>query len=302
MTNSIGDVFELKQKESDYYFGSDESGRLCVLIPLELQRFPADRQSGSVSLFFRPLVTFRVSDQDEESAAAVLRCERSDLEQTFKVLTKDVVGQYKASDSDPRRMVQALLAWEELLRYRRQLTRDQEIGLWGELWTLLSFPDIDRALSAWGGPDAEKIDFFSNGIGLECKTSKAPLQHHFSQEQLTRPLGDADVYVISLWVAHDPVEGRSIESLVREIDSRVADSVLFETKLLETGFSREDAALYELRLRVLEQPKLFAISDVPRVLEASPGVTRIHFVSTLDADLALPADSAMKLLGTICGD
>lgn len=202
----------------------------------------------------------------------------------------------------PQTVSRTLARWEELLRGRRQLDRDDELGLWGELWMLLQLPDADRGVAVWRGPLAEFVDFVGAGVGIECKTGKRRLQHFVSQEQLARPLGDLEAYLLTIWVDNDVVAGETLPELVARIDKRLVDGRDFEEKLLTAGYSRGDAHRYTQRLRVLEPPLLFAVSSVPRIRATDPGVSHVRYLATLPEDSALSSTAALSTLMRVCQD
>jgi hypothetical protein len=160
--------------------------------------------------------------------------------------------------------------------------------------------DFSRALAAWRGPDAEQIDFVGGGVGIECKAGMRRLEHWISQEQVSRPLGDVEVYLLSLWVALDAVGGVTLPDIVSQAEVATHDHAALEEKLLAAGYSHGDSHRYRLKLRMLERPKLFPISRLPKVRLADPGVSHIRFLATLDEDFALPPEDVVAILARLC--
>lgn len=238
-----------------------------------------------------------------DSNAAVVECANEDLGETFRVLAMDVARRVRANAlrPTPQDVSQTLAHWEELLRAKRALSRDEEIGLWGELWLLSQLPDPDLAVAAWRGPDAEWVDFVGGGVGIECKASRRRLEHFVSQEQLTRPLGDLEVYLLSMWIDFDAAAGETLVDMVAAMDHRLSDRREYEEKLLGTGYSRADAHRYKLRLRLLEPPLLFPAEAVPRVREIDPGVNHIRFMASLEEKKALSASAGLAVMMRLCG-
>ena len=281
--------FQIEGEIDGSYIAIDQAGNLALLIPLSESRTPIERAAGDVVLSFEQLVHFDLPSRSFDSDAAVIRCLNAELEPTFRVLAGDVARVVAVSRGrpTPHEVSAALARWEELLRARRALSRDEETGLWGELWFLLQLPRADAGVRNWRGANAEMVDFVGGGIGVECKASRRRLQHFVSQEQIARPLGDVETFVASLWVDEDSSTGRTINELVSELSDRLVDCREFEEKLLGTGYSRSDSHRYRLCLRVLEPPLLFRIEDIPRVREADLGVTQLRFLASLDEDAAL---------------
>jgi hypothetical protein len=239
-----------------------------------------------------------------EAPAAILTCLDAALIPTFNVLAGDVARRLKANRERPTPgAVSRLCAeWEELLRRRSSLSRDEELGLWGELWLLRRAPNLDAAVAAWRGPAGAPIDFVGGGLGIECKTTLRRLEHHLSQVQVERPLGDVPSYVVSIWVDRDDIKGETINDLVQQVTSLTGYPAGFERALLEAGYSRSDATQYTLRLRPLEAPLWFEMAALPRIRAVDPGVTSVRYVATLDESRALPAEQGLSLLAQLCAE
>ena len=295
---------KLTEEVSGSFFGTSPAGHHVMVIPIVDERPPLDRATGSVALSFQPKVLFELRRMKFEAPAAILTCLSETLGTTFRVLAEDIATRVDAKTSRPTaRLVSRLFgSWEELLRRRLSLSNEEEIGLWGELWFLLQAPNIDRAIAAWRGPSGDVIDFVGGGIGVECKTTMRKLEHHFSQNQLTRALGDLPVYFLSIWVDRDEIGGRTLNDIAEEVAKSCADRADLEKLLLAAGYSREDAALYHHRLRVLEAPLWFEQGSIPRVREADPGVSSIRFLATLDESLALSPERGIALLAQLSGE
>lgn len=284
------------------YFARKDGGRLTLLVPVTETRAPLDRATGDVVLSFRPSVQFDVPGKAFKSNAAIIECANEALGETFHVLAEDVARRVVADSARPapQDVSQALARWEELLRAKRSLSREEELGLWGELWFLLELPDIARGVAVWRGPDAEFVDFVGGGVGVECKASSRRLEHFVSQEQVTRPLGDLAAYLLSIWLDRDAISGRTVNDLVDGVGKRLESRSEFEEKLLSTGYSRADAHRYKLKLRLLEHPLLFPVDTVPRVRSADPGVSHIRFLASLTEDAALPPAAAIETMAKLC--
>lgn len=291
-----GGKYDLLRAHYGTFIALTPAGTTALLIPVSSGAVPVRRATGGVALSFAT-VDFDVAPPFR-SRAAIIECVDETLIETFLILATSIAAGLRADVSrpNPQTVSAALSQWETLLRGRRSLTREEEAGLWGELWTLAQFANINLGVAFWRGPDAEAIDFVGGGIGVECKTSFRRHIHFVSQAQVTRPLGDFSVFLLSLWVTSDPSAGQSVLELVGTIERRLDDRSTFERLLLAYGFSRGDVGEYRLRLRNLEPPLFFPIADVPRVVEADPGVSSIRFVASLDERTAIPQEAGIALL------
>jgi hypothetical protein len=139
------------------------------------------------------------------------------------------------------------------------------------------------------------------GIGIECKTALRKCEHHFSQDQLVRPLGDLPVYFVSIWADRDEVDGHTLNEMADRVLASCSEPTVVERRLLEAGYSREDAPHYGQRFRVLESPLWFEQIAIPRIRAADAGVSAIRFVASLDEAKALPTAKGIALLAQLCG-
>lgn len=301
-TDSSTPQYRIELAIAGSFLGRNPTGQEVLIVPVRDGALPLDRSTGDLLLSFRAKGTFALDAGSFESGAAVIECLNAALADTFRVLATDIADRMQAATCIPaaQQVSQALAEWEQLLRGRRELSREQEIGLWGELWLLQQLHPIDQGVASWRGPDAEHVDFVGGGIGIEVKTSRRRLEHFVSQEQVTRPLGDLEVFIISLWVDHDPAGGVTLGEMVSICESKISLSRDFEEKLLKSGYSRADSSRYQQRLRRLEPPLAFPVGVVPRVRDADAGVTQIRFLVALDERTALSHSDSLALLGKLC--
>jgi hypothetical protein len=88
-----------------------------------------------------------------------------------------------------------------LLRRDQILSRERELGLYGELLLLLGLcrlVDSETAVSAWRGPEAEEHDFGLAGMDIEVKTTSSERRTHWigSLTQL-QPTADRPLWLVS---------------------------------------------------------------------------------------------------------
>ena len=115
--------------------------------------------------------------------------------------------------------------WHRLLGGEGALSREEAIGLYGELWTLLHLlPHYGaNALGMWQGPAGGAHDFVGRECDLEVKTTTSTTRVHtiHGLGQLTaRP--DAPLYLVSLQIAPNK-EGISLIQLMQEVKQRLGD-------------------------------------------------------------------------------
>jgi hypothetical protein len=304
MTAPTSDDHKLTEEHSGSFLGTNPTGQPVLLVPTTGERAPLDRTTGNVSLAFRSDVRFELRKKHFNAPAAILTCLSQKLSPTFATLALDIAKKASADTNRPSaaRISRFFANWEELLRRRKQLSPEEELGLWGELWLTLQSPNLDKTIAAWRGLSHELIDFVGGGIGIDCKTTLRRLEHYFSQNQLVRPLGDFPVYFVSIWVDRDVINGQDVNEMVDRVLAACGEPNAVEERLLEAGYSREDALLYTQKLRVLEAPIWFQESAIPRVRKVDPGVSAIRFVASLDETKALESAKGIAVLAQLCGE
>src|SRR5579862_5935823 len=135
------------------YLARSENGRISLLVPVTDVRPPLNRATGDIILAFHPNVDFEIEETSFGAPAAVVECANDALAGTFRVLAEDVARTVSVPGGrpSPHEVSRALARWEELLRSKRTLSRDDEIGLWGELWMMLQLPTVSCAVAVWRG-------------------------------------------------------------------------------------------------------------------------------------------------------
>jgi hypothetical protein len=223
--------------------------------------------------------------------------------ETFIVLCADLLARLKAAEgvADWAAITKWVDEWQALLGKKALLTPEQELGLWGELWVVAQSANPDPLIGGWRGPERENVDFFLDGIGVEVKTSRREHAHFVSQKQVVQPVGEFDAYLLSIWVAPEPVRGKSIVELADDITSKAADGLAFLKHLGRLGFSPYDRDEYRTRFIALRTPKWFSAEIVPKVRAADEGVSNLRYQITLDVESAADEISEVSLWQRLIG-
>lgn len=162
-----------------------------------------------------------------------------------------------------------------------QPPRGSEVGLWGELLTILSAADVRQMLRAWHAKIDEKFDFSAEGSRLEVKTSSgAERIHRFRLHQL-EPVPGAQVHVVSITTAqaHD---GASVSDLVGRLIAALAGDPAAVLSLHEqvVGTLGPDWATSASRrfdeAQGLASMRLLDASGIPRVGTPPPEVVSVE--------------------------
>jgi hypothetical protein len=277
------------------YLACSRSGTPTVLVPLESEVGAIGRRGGGFALNPVARVAFDYNGHRWMQPAATLECTDISLTGTFQVLVADLVRRLEKTTSMSRwsATLDWLEEWQSLLSRRPTLTAEQQLGLWGELWFMSQSREVDTLLSAWRGPESAVIDFFMDDVGVELKVSRRSHVHHVSHRQVDTPVGDKQAYLLSMWIAPDPVKGVSLAELIDWLVATVSDPPLLLKKLSLVGCSIHDRYQYGTRYVLLEEPRWFRVEDVPRIRVFDEGISDIRYVVTLDLDKSL-SDSAVQ--------
>lgn len=279
------------------YAGISRAGWAALLVPLPERTSGVARAGGGCVLRPASEVEFSYGGRKWKQPAAILECRDPSVLDAFTVLALDVAGRSSSESRSPKWEDVARLVdeWYALLARRRELSQEDEIGAWGEVWFLSQASDLDRLASGWLGPEGGVSDFVIGGVCAEIKTSRSRLRHFVSQAQVERPMGDLEAYLVSLWVGLDPERGITLPALVDLLLARTNEPAAILRRLLELGYSPGDRHEYQKPLLLLESPQWFPAGDVPCVRQADPGVSHLRYMVMLDENKALASEEARLL-------
>jgi len=289
------DEFLIRRRLKCGLAGVDRTGNASVVFPCSDRPTSSGRTSGQIRTTVEARVEIRENDVTHEVAAVCMRCLDSALLPTFCTLLNAIDQELVAiRPLTTPAVLHAVRDWERLFRSRRQLGRDEELGLWGELWFLEQSRRLDAALAAWRGPDPGRLDFVGSRFAIEVKTSLSGHSHRTSVDQIR--LGDAygNAFLMSLWAAESP-DGQDLPALVAAIRSRCHASNEFERRLALTGFSDSDADCYDHRFVVVGEPLFIEWARLPRITAYDPGASNIAYTFEVDDTTALAGDAVPQL-------
>lgn len=279
--------------------GVDASNRACILFELEETAEDQSWRFGGIEL--NRFANARIASGRTHRTGPVLVAACQDFENLwrFAVLAAELDEILKAephafdTTSDIR---EHIAEWARFFS-RTNLDVKEALGLWGELEVLLCLGASKRSVECWHGPEAESIDFFGNGVGIEVKTAVDRPVHWFSLDQ-TRD-ASRKVFVASVLVREDPVAGLDLDSKVAQIRRSVRGLLDFDRKLLKAGYAPGAASEYRFRCSSVS---LLPANSVPRPRRIDDGVCEIRFSSDLSEvprlSPARAAAEAARLLGS----
>ncbi|MEU0934097.1 PD-(D/E)XK motif protein [Embleya sp. NPDC005971] len=108
--------------------------------------------------------------------------ERVDLLREFHIVCCEIADRIQQEDTAPVVAVQTtVLAWRRLLARGRRMSLEEEIGLFGELLTLIGLAAVrgwHAAIAAWQHPECTDHDFTVGPYDVEVKTVAGPARIH----------------------------------------------------------------------------------------------------------------------------
>jgi hypothetical protein len=271
---------------------NSREGRASLLVPLLCVENATVRHTKELSLLAFPTLEYSRSDMSWQGAAAVIECRDDAMLKSFSALVAAVVSRLEHLGRVTWDHVSSVFAeWERLFSRRAKMSPEHELGLWAELWWLTRTKRLPSVLDGWRGPEGAPVDFLLRGSGFEIKAGRRRGCHYVSQVQVDGAVGDGESYFVSMLVQPDPVRGRTLTDLVRELEHKVDAFGMFEEKLAAAGYMRADEHLYSRAYLLLEQPCVYCAVDVPRVRKADPGVTELRYRVQLPVGCALEGDA-----------
>jgi hypothetical protein len=242
-----------------------------------------------------------------ESWLAVTRKAEGSLE-LFTSMAADIAEALSTCpEADEPRALATLLgrvrAWQEFMRKGAgELTAEEEIGLFGELWILAGLVDagidVAAACSAWGGPLGELRDFEIGTGGIEVKTTLSSTSFRASigsldqlDDSARQPLFLAGVRLVQSHGGDSLPEGVDrMRDIVR--GDAEAERLLVE-RLLAAGYRDEHAPRYARRFQVVGTRVLRIDPSFPRLTRGTVprGIVRAKY----DVDLDLVEGESVAL-------
>ena len=173
-------------------------------------------------------------------------------------------------------LLQSIKQFSTLLSSPSILSREKQVGLWGELWILrklIAFHGSD-ALGYWTGPIGEDHDLRFNNDEIEVKTTTGSARSHIiSKSSQLEPSPDRTLHLLSLQLASGSGEGAfSLPQLVEDIAlslSKNPDSKeKFKNLLEKLGYNFAHEAYYADVRMLRSEPMLIEIDkSTPRITQ-----------------------------------
>lgn len=187
----------------------------------------------------------------------------------------------------------AVATFEQILAHSRSLSREKQIGLFGELMFLLSCirtTTVREALSAWKGFAPNEHDFVFPAGAFEIKTTTTETRRHrISGLDQLRPLPDSPLWLVSIQLTSaTPATGWTLSEVVDEARSLTSNDAELDRSLARAGWRERDRSTYRTSYRLRSTPAAFAItSDFPALTRAAVARGCAHPELIIDASYTI---------------
>lgn len=202
----------------------------------------------------------------------------------FTGLCADVVRELPtAGAADPATLLAVLNRWRRFWAVDHDgLSRDEQTGLIGELWLLLTWlPAVTTtAVTAWQGPLKGRHDFVTDTTSVEVKTTRTatgPVVHRITRLDQLDDAGTGQLHLLSIRAVPDPLGETTLDGLLRRVRDAAAVTgptcaALLDERLRAVGVTPDDTGRYTETLRITQQELYLVGPGFPRLTAASlPG-------------------------------
>lgn len=292
----------LDGKRTPCFIAVDGAARLHLLIAVadDQQNLPPDLHG----------VVARYADADEPfidiSALAT-------LEAIVTPMFNQIVLSVVQDGRDPVHIVteQMELLRKAFTRVGAEISESKQIGLFGELWTLLNImiPAIGpRAAAQWSGPLSEKHDFVGNGAHIEVKTTtRSEDKHDISRiDQLRAPTGKRLLLIsiqLERTIAGEETIGTMRDHVLAALNNDGPALDVFERKMAAMGWHDDLVQTGSLLKFNVRSALPFDVAGFfPRLPDdyAPPrGVIAIQYTINIAACAVLGSDECLAIARTM---
>jgi len=212
----------------------------------------------------------------------------TNLEEVYALLCS-VADRLQLSGEDFASAVEAAMeSMASIVETRTVLTTERQVGLFGELLTLLALSVAagpSAAIEGWRGPRGEEHDFGTPSADVEVKSTLGERRTHWiSTDTQLVATPNRELYVLSIQLTTAaPKSGWTLPELVGVVRTGLSsERAAFDALLARSSYRDKDADLYVSRWGLRSAPAFFAVSD------DFPAVTHARLKETIpNAELVI---------------
>ncbi len=234
-----------------------------------------------------------------------IQCEDAAGHAAFDLIGGELAAQLAAAAQPPAEIVRRVLSkwrrfWGQLPR--TLLSREEQLGLFAELWFLSVWLLPRRAagdvVASWRGPSGARHDFEwpCRSVEVKATTSTRGRIHRINGLDQLLPPEDGKLFFFSLRLREEAGATNTLPSLVDRCRGQMtgdADALTrFEASLTQAGYSLAHEEEYAcVHLRIVEESLFVVQADFPRLTTAQfpnglpAGIERVEYeinLSTFD--------------------
>lgn len=288
-------------RHPDVLIALDAAKRRHVLVALpdEERGEITERPSRGIAV---KTVELKPGDESEQRFVEIACLDRQG-HAALDTIALELIEALEAGASINRtRLVQNVLAkWRRFWSgvAQGELSKEQQLGLFGELWFLNRWlapsVGVERAIKMWRGPAGARNDFEASGIAIEVKTTGRVDRTHVVHglDQLLAPPG-GQLMLFSLFVREEASGAQSLPLQVAEARGLIAEDYAhqsqFDALIHAAGYDDRLASEYgKLMLRICDEGLYKVVQGFPRLIPSSlingvpAGVGAIEYELRLDA-------------------
>jgi hypothetical protein len=271
----------LPSEHNDVYIAVDSAGCRFILVFV-----PFGEPSGLAARTSRGLSVQTVEMNLGDGSASTfieIACLDPSGHAALDIIVVELTAALRGGASIGRvRLVQNLLEkwrrfWSDV--NSRFLSKEQQIGLFGEIWFLHKWlgPTVgfEKAVGMWRGPGGARHDFETKKLGIEVKTAGNINGVHVIHgvEQLEEPEGGA-LLLFSLLVRDEASGSELLPDLIHSVRETLASDFSslnrFDTMLYASGYKDEHASEYQkIVLRIRSESLYRVTGNFPRLIPSS---------------------------------
>jgi hypothetical protein len=254
----------------------DSSHRRHLLVPLgQVEKSFTDRRSRGLEV-----ATKEMSLPEREVARYLdVICHDPAGHEAFDLIGGDLAAELLDPSAKASSVVERILEkWRRFwaLAARGMLSREEQIGLFAELWFLLLWLipkiGIDDALAAWRGPYGSRHDFEMPSLSIEAKATSSVKgrTHRINGVDQLSPPDNGSLLLFSVQLREERGASNTLPAMVQRCREALAErptalSVL-DAGLVEAGYSDAHAEEYaKLTLRLVDEALYRVEDEFPRI-------------------------------------
>ena len=293
-------AFSFYGRDDRFWAAKKDQNQLVFFIQIPIQVNTEIIESLSGTLV--EIVNYEIDNSNV--SRLVITLEEIELREKFIILTKALAYSLSSQSNDSifQAAKKELGEWSNFLRpSRKGLSREEHIGLWGELYVFTEFMialhPLTDAIKYWIGPDQKKQDFTLNDLAIETKTT---MSGDSARIQISS-LEQLDKITEKLFISHifinETDDGKSIEDYFNELDDLMSGDLESQIKFTKKISRFKNRATEEQ----LNKKFFFLDLKIYEVTDNFPKITRLEVDSNAILNVKYSLD-AQQLGNFYIGD